>query len=331
MSKTVLITGGAGYVGSALVPSLLEAGYKVIVYDLYLFGDNIFKEIKNENLVEIKGDIRDKEKLIKAGMGVDYLIHLACISNDPSFELNPELGKSVNYDAFFNVIETVKNNNIKRIVFASSASVYGTQEGDVTEDLKGEPLTDYAKFKALCEKALKDSGLKNYVCVRPGTVNGYAPRVRLDLIINNFTIRALINKKISFFGGWQLRPSINVNDMVRVYKLLIEASDELVHEKAFNAGFQNTTVEDMAKMVVNVLQKNNIENNIQVEKLDVPDKRSYHLNSEKIKKELGFIPKFTIEDGILSIVEAFKKGLIADGLNNPIYHNTKMMQMTGLK
>ena len=331
MKKTVLITGGAGYVGSALVPSLLNDGYKVIVYDLYLFDDDIFKDIKGKDLVEIKGDIRDKQKMIDAGKGVDYLVHLACISNDPSFELNPELGKSVNYDAFQNVIEAVKSNNIKRIVFASSASVYGTQDGDVVEYLEGNPLTDYAKFKKLCEKALKDSGLTNYVCVRPGTVNGYAPRLRLDLIINNFTIRALINKKISFFGGWQLRPSINVNDMVRVYKLLLEAPDKLVHEKAFNAGFDNTTVEDMAKMVVDVLKKNNIEDDIQLEKLDVPDKRSYHLNSEKIKKELGFVPNFTIEDGILSIVEAYKNGLIADGLDNPIYHNTKMMQKIGLK
>ncbi|OGI78946.1 hypothetical protein A3F19_02795 [Candidatus Nomurabacteria bacterium RIFCSPHIGHO2_12_FULL_37_29] len=330
MNKIVLITGGAGYVGSALVPSLLDSGYKVVVYDLYLFG-NVFKEIKNKNLTEIKGDIRDKGKLLEAGKGVDYLIHLACISNDPSFELDPKLGKSINYDAFQNVIETVKSNNIKRIIFASSASIYGTQEGDVMENLKGVPLTDYAKFKLLCEEALKDSGLKNYVSVRPGTVNGYAPRLRLDLIINNFTIRALVNKKISFFGGWQLRPSININDMVRVYKLLIEAPDELVHEKAFNAGFQNATVEDMAKMVVKVFVERNIENRIQVEKLDVPDKRSYHLNSEKIKAELGFIPNFTIEDGILSIVEAFKKGLIADGLDNPIYHNTKMMKLTALK
>lgn len=331
MNKTVLVTGGAGYVGSALVPSLLRDGYKVVVYDLYLFGDDIFKDVKMGDLVEIKGDIRDKQKMIDAGKGVDYLVHLACISNDPSFELNPELGKSINYDAFSNIIETVKRNNIKRIVFASSASVYGTQEGDVTEDLGGTPLTDYAKFKLLCEEALRDSGLKNYVSVRPGTVNGYAPRLRLDLIINNFTIRALINKEISFFGGWQLRPSINVNDMVRVYKLLLEAPDELVHGKAFNAGFQNTTVEDMAKMVVNVLKKNNIENDIQLEKLDVPDKRSYHLNSEKIKKELGFVPNFTIEDGILSIVEAFNKNLLDDPLNNPIYHNTKMMQKIGLK
>src|SRR3989338_7826833 len=126
MNKIVLITGWAGYVGSALVPSLLDSGYKVVVYDLYLFG-NVFKEIKNKNLTEIKGDIRDKGKLLEAGKGVDYLIHLACISNDPSFELDPKLGKSINYDAFQNVIETVKSNNIKRIIFASSASIYEIQ------------------------------------------------------------------------------------------------------------------------------------------------------------------------------------------------------------
>lgn len=330
MDKTVLITGGAGYVGSALAPALLEAGYKVIVYDLYLFGEP-FKDLKSDRLIEIKGDIRDREKLLEAGKGADYLIHLACISNDPSFELNPQLGKSINYDAFENVIDTVKENGIKRLVFASSASVYGTQDGDVTEDIEGVPLTDYAKYKFLCEKRLKESGLSNHVSVRPGTVNGYAPRVRLDLIINNFTIRALINKKISFFGGWQLRPSINVNDMVRVYKLMLESPDALVHGKAFNAGFENATVEDMAKMVIKVLKEKNIESNVELEKLDVPDKRSYHLNSEKIKKELGFQPQWGIQDGILSIAEAFKKGLISDGLDNPIYHNTKMMLQVGLK
>lgn len=326
----VLITGGAGYVGSALVPSLLKDGYKVIVYDLYLFGD-VFKEINNKNLIEIKGDIRDREKLIAAGKGADYFIHLACISNDPSFELNPELSKTINYDAFFNVLETAKRNKSKRLIFASSASVYGTQDGEVTEDIKGEPLTDYAKSKLFCENVLKDSGFKNYVVVRPGTVNGYAPRLRLDLIVNNFTIRGLINKKVSFFGGWQLRPSININDMVRVYKLLIESPNELVSGEAFNAGFQNNRVADMANLVAAVLRRNNITDRIEIEKLDLFDKRSYHLNSEKIKKELRFDPKFTIEDGILSIASAFEKNLIEDGLNNPIYHNTKMMQAVDLK
>lgn len=331
MPKTILITGGAGYVGSALVPSLLKDGYKVIVYDLYLFGDDVFREINNKSLIEIKGDIRDKEKLINAGKGADYLIHLACISNDPSFELNPELGKSINYDAFFNVLETVKRDKIKRLVFASSASVYGTQEGEVTEDIKGIPLTDYAKSKLFCENVLRDSGFKNYVIVRPGTVNGYARRLRLDLIINNFTIRALINKKVSFFGGWQLRPSININDMVRVYKLLIESPDNLVSRKAFNAGFQNNKVEDMANLVVSILKKNNIADGIETEKLDIFDKRSYHLNSEKIKKELDFTPKFTPEDGILSIARAFNGNEIEDGLNNPLYYNIKMMQSIDLK
>lgn len=330
MAKTVLITGGAGYVGSALVPSLLKDGYKVIVYDLYLFGD-VFKKIKNKNLIEIKGDIRNKEKLINAGRGADYLIHLACISNDPSFELNPELSRSINYDAFFNVLETVKINEIKRLVFASSASVYGIQESDVTEDLKGVPLTDYGKYKLLCEDALRDSGLRNYVIVRPGSIFGYAPRLRLDLIINNFTIRALINKKISFFGGWQLRPHININDMVRLYKLLIESSDKAVHQKVFNASLKNVTVEDTAKLVAQVLKDKYIAHDIQIEKLDVFDKRSYHLNSEKIKRELGFIPEFKIEEGVSSIAAAFNNNLIEDGLNNPLYHNIKTMQSVDLK
>ena len=325
-----MITGGAGYVGSALVPRLLKNGYKVIVYDLYLFGD-VFRGINNKNLVEIKGDIRDKEKLVNAGKGVDYLIHLACIANDPSFDLNPELGKSINYDAFFNILETVKRNKVKRLIFASSASVYGAQDGEVTEEVRGNPLTDYGKSKLFCEDVLKDSGFKNYVIVRPGTVNGYAPRLRLDLLINNFTIRALINKKISFFGGWQMRPHININDIVRVYNLLIELPDELIQGEVFNVGFQNTRIEDTAILITKVLENNRISENIKIEKLDVFDERSYRLNSEKIKKELGFVPKFTIEDSILSIVEVYKRGLIKDGLNNPLYHNVKLMQSINLK
>ncbi len=329
MNKTILITGGAGYVGSALVPSLLKDGYKVAVYDLYLYGD-VFREIKNKNLIEIKGDIRDREKLIKAGRGIDYLIHLACISNDPSFELNPELGKSINYDAFFNVLETVKRNKIKRLVFASSASIYGVQDGEVTENVRGKPITDYGKYKLYCENVLRKSNLKNYVIVRPGSVCGYASRMRLDLLVNTLTIHALVNKKILVFGGTQLRPQINIEDMIRVYKLLLEAPEQKVNEKVFNAGFLNMNVEDTAKLIAQILKENNIEKDINIEKVNTHDERSYHLNSEKIKEELGFIPKFKIEDAVLNIAKAFEKGLIKYGINNPIYHNVKLMKSINL-
>jgi len=330
MGKTVLITGGAGYVGSVLVPTLLQAGHRVIVYDLYLFGKP-FTSIKNKNLVEIEGDIRDGEKLIRAGRDADCLIHLACIANDPSFELNPALGKSINYDAFFHVLETVKRNNIKRLIFASSASVYGTMEGEVTEDRRGNPLTGYGKYKLLCEDTLRDSGLKNYVIVRPGSIFGYAPRLRLDLITNNFTINGLINRKISFRGGWQLRPHIGINDIIRVYKLLLEAPESMVQQKIFNVSFKNITVADTAMLVAGVLEERYASPAIRIEKLEVFDNRSYHLNSEKIKKELRFVPAFTVEEGVASIANAAGNNLIKDGLDNPLYHNVKMMQFINLK
>ena len=330
MNKTVLITGGAGYVGSALVPLLLSSGHRIIVYDLYLYGD-IFKNIKNRNLIEIKGDIRDKEKLINASRGADGLIHLACLANDPSFELNPELGKAINYDAFFNILEAAQKNKIKRLIFASSASVYGTQEDEVTEDIRGRPLTDYGKYKLLCEDVLRDWGLKNYVIVRPGSIFGYAPRLRLDLITNNFTIRGLLEKKISFFGGWQLRPHIGIKDIIRVYQLLLEAPEEAVNEKVFNVSLKNVSVKDTAQLVADVLKEKHSLPDVQIEKLDVFDKRSYHLNSEKIKKELGFIPKFTLEEGVTSIADAEKNNLINDGLNNPLYYNVKLMKLINLK
>ena len=323
--KTILITGGAGYVGSALVPSLLNKGYKVVVYDLYLYGD-VFGDINNPNLVEIKGDIRDKKKLIKSGEGVDQLIHLACISNDPSFELNPILGKSINYDAFFNVIETVKKNKIKRLIYASSASSYGIKNCEVTEEVEQTPVTDYAKYKAECEKVLRNSDL-NYVVVRPATVCGYAPRLRLDLVVNILTISALVNKKIKIIGESLLRPNINIKDMVSVYECLLEAPDSLVNREVFNTGFQNMSVGEIARLVKDVLSDENVE----LENINTDDARSYHLNSDKIKNILEFKPEYDVREAIIGLKKAFNAGLIIDGLNNPLYHNIKMMQMVNLQ
>lgn len=330
--QTVLVTGGAGYVGSALVPSLLQKGYKVIVYDLYLYGD-VFSAFKNHpHLIEVKADIRDKKKLLEATKNVDILLHLACISNDPSYELNPTLGKSINYDAFFNLTDAARINKIRRFVYASTSSVYGVKnEKDVRETSSCEPLTDYSKYKLECEKILLDFGSKNpdieHVIVRPATVCGYAPRLRLDLVVNILTINALMNKKIKIFGGKQLRPNINLKDVVRVYELLLSASSEKINGEIFNAGFQNRTVEELAIVVKNVIG----DSRITFEYVPTDDMRSYHINSDKIREVLGFKPKYTIEDGVQTLVDAYNKNLIIDGLTNPFYYNIKLMQKVDLK
>jgi len=330
MNKTIFITGGAGYVGSSLVPNLLEDGYKVIVYDLYLYGD-IFKNVVNKNLVEIKGDIRDKEKLIKASKGVDYLIHLACISNDPSFDLDPELGKSINYDAFQNIIDVCTTNKIKRLIIASSTSQYGVRPVgvDVTEDTEAEPITDYAKYKIMCEKKLLEQDPQDfeYVFVRPATVCGYAPRMRLDIALNNITILALVNKKIKIFGGTQIRPALNIKDMVRFYKLMLETPAEKINKQAFNVSCGNYTVMEMAQEVRKVLGDASME----IEVVPQNDPRSYHVNSDKSKSVLGFEYKYGIDAAIGSIAGAYNNGLIKDPLNNKIYYNIKLMQSVDLK
>lgn len=329
--KNVLITGGAGYVGSALVPKLLEDGYNVTVYDLYIYGD-VFSGLKNKpNLKAIKADIRDEKKLIEATKNIDAVIHLACVSNDPSFELDPNLGKSINYDAFFSLLKAAKVNSVSRFIYASTSSVYGVKkEKNVTEEATCEPLTDYSRYKLECEKLLSEFGKNNdleHVTVRPATVCGYAPRLRLDLIVNILTIHALVNKKIKILGGKQLRPNINIKDMVRVYEIMLSASEEKINGEIFNAGYQNYTVEELAKIVKDAVGDERIE----LEYVPTSDMRSYHINSDKIKKVLGFEPKYTIEDAVQSLVDAYGNGLITDGLNNPLYHNIKMMQRVKMK
>ena len=327
----ILVTGGAGYVGSALVPELLQKGYNVKVYDLYFYGD-VFSHLNdNPNLTQIKADIRDKKKLMEATKNVDAIIHLACISNDPSFELDSGLGKAINYDAFFNLLDAAKINNVKKFIYASTSSVYGVKkEKNVREDATCEPLTDYSKYKLECEKLLLEFGKNNdieHVIVRPATVCGYAPRLRLDLIVNILTIHALINRKIKIFGGKQLRPNINIKDMVRVYELFLSAAKEKINGEIFNAGYQNYTVEEIANIVKNAIGDRDIIS----EYVQTDDMRSYHINSDKIKNVLGFQPRYTIEDAVKSIKVAYEGGLIIDGLNNPLYHNIKMMQKVKLE
>ncbi len=325
--KKVFITGGAGYLGSLLVPSLLDKGYEVTVYDLYIYG-NVLKP--HQNLKEIKGDIRNREKLIDASKNHDAFIHLACISNDPSFDLNTKLGKSINYRAFQNVIDSCTVNGIKRLIVASSTAQYGIKpiNVEVTEETKAEPITDYAKYKVKCEKKLlkQDPGFE-YVFVRPATLCGYSPRLRLDLSVNTLTSHALTNKKIIVFGGSQMRPVLNIKDMVRFYELMLEEPAKKIHKQAFNVSYKNYTMIEIAEEVKKTLKDDSIE----IEVVPTDDLRSYHINTDKMKKVLGFECHYGINDAIQSLVKAFNKGLIKDPFNNPIYHNIKRMKEINLK
>ena len=314
--------------GSALVPGLLSAGHEVRAYDLYLYGDDVLDP--HPRLRKIKADLRDRKALVEAGRGCDAVLHLACISNDPSFELNPALGKSINLDAFDHVLESVRQAKPERFIYASSSSIYGVKsDPNVVEDTLPEPLTDYSKFKLECEHRLARANLPAETCwtiIRPATVCGYARRLRLDLVVNILTINALINGVIRVFGGPQLRPNIEIGDMVRAYEVLLEAPREKVHREAFNAGYHNLSLDEIAALVKKTIGDPKME----IRHEPTNDPRSYHVNSDKIAKVLGFRAKNGLEVAIRSLVEAFRAGKIRDGLKNPLYHNIKRMQELNL-
>lgn len=328
--KQVLVTGGAGYVGAVLVPKLLQAGYQVKVIDLYLYGEDVLAAVKNHpGLEEIKGDIRDRLLLEKIMPGCDAVIHLACISNDPSFELDPNLGKSINYDAFLDLVDVAKNSGVKRFIYASSSSVYGIKETEnVTEDLPLQPLTDYSKYKALCEDVLLSKREPGFVTLvlRPATVCGYSPRLRLDLTVNILTNHAVNNNKITVFGGQQKRPNIHIEDMTDLYIKSLQWSDEAIDGKIFNAGYENHTVMEIAEMVRQAVGE-------QVEIITTPtnDNRSYHISSDKIKQELGFTPQHTIIEAVQDLVKAFAANQIPNSMTDIRYYNIKTMQHINLK
>lgn len=323
--KSVFVTGGAGYVGSRLIPRLLNENYKVKVLDLCIYGDNIFGlHINNPNLQLIKGDLRNTDLIKENISGSDAVIHLACISNDPSFELNPNLGKSINYDAFIPLVELAKQAKVSRFIYASSSSVYGVKsELNVTEDLPLEPLTDYSKYKALCEDELLSRRTPGFNCViiRPATVCGYSTRMRLDLTVNILTNHAINNGKIVVFGGDQKRPNIHIDDMVDVYISALKQDEKKIDGKIFNAGYHNHTVNEIAEIVRNV-----IDPNVKIVKSLSDDNRSYHISSEKIKREWGFEPKRSIADAVKNIKRAFDLNLIHNSMENPRYYNIKQMQ-----
>ena len=326
-NKKIFITGGAGYVGAVLTPYLLGKGYEVTVFDLMIYGENVLK--KNPNLKIIKGDIRDTELLNRELPGHEVVIHLACISNDPSFELNPSLGRSINLEAFKPLVEIAKKNLVERFIYASTSSVYGIKkEKDVDETMSLEPLTDYSKYKVDCEIILKKYITENFtpVIIRPATVCGYSPRQRLDVVVNILTNLAYHKKEISVFGGDQLRPNIHIFDMARAYEFLINAPKDKVSGQIFNAGYENQTVNHLAQLVKRV-----IGDDVKIKKITSDDNRSYHISSDKIKNVLKFSTEKTIEDAVRDLKDAFDKKILNETLTNEKYFNIKRMNNLKLK
>ena len=319
--KKIFITGGAGYVGAVMVPHMLDQGYEVTVLDLMIYGDYVLP--KHQNLKAVTGDIRNQELLKKLIPGHDVVIHLACISNDPSFEMNPNLGKSINLDSFEPLVQISKNANFKRFFYASSSSVYGIKdEPNVYEEMELEPLTDYSIFKAECEKILDKYQSDEFTTttIRPATVCGYSPRQRLDVVVNILTNLAYHKREISIFGGEQLRPNIHIKDMVEVYMVLLRAQKEKIAGKIYNAGYENHSVKDIALTV-----KNAVGNDVKLITSHSDDNRSYHVSSKKIQNELGFVAKHTIRDAVKDLCEAFDQNLLPYSLENEMYFNIKRM------
>lgn len=325
--NTVYVTGGGGYVGAVLVPKLLAAGYNVRVLDLFIYGEEVLSP--HPNLTKIKGDLRDDKLLQQTIPGCDALIHLACISNDPSFELNPDLGKSINFDAFEPLVKIARGAGVKRFIYASSSSVYGVkEEEEVTEALSLEPLTDYSRYKAMCELVLGRYQSPEFttVTIRPATVCGYSPRLRLDLSVNILTNHAINKGKITVFGGEQQRPNLHIEDMTDLYLRLLQAPDRQIAGKIWNAGYQNLKLREIAELVRRVVGKD-----VEIVTEPTNDNRSYRVSSAKIAREFGFTARHSVEDAVRDLKTAFDAGKVPNPLTDIRYYNIKTMQALNLR
>ena len=332
--KKVLVVGGAGYCGSLLLPQLLEEGWDVTVFDILWYGSDHLPK-GNRKLKVIQGDVRDTEKVAEACAGQNSVLHLACISNDASFELDERLSTSVNLESFEPVVVAAKKAGVRRFVFASSSSVYGVSDSpDVTEDHPLVPLTLYNKYKGMCEPLLLKYTDEEFVGVvfRPATVCGYAPRQRLDLSVNILTNHAVNKSKITVFGGSQLRPNLHVQDYADLCKLLLTAPEERIANQIFNCGVQNLSIMDIATAVKKVVEEEFPDKgSIAIEVTASNDLRSYHINSSKIKRALGFEPKHSVEDAVRDLCKAFREGRLPNSFDDDRYYNVRTMKAIGAK
>jgi len=324
----VLITGGAGYVGCVLVPKLLSAGYEVTVYDLLFYGGDGLPA--HPNLRMVQADIRNISAYRKAVAEHESVIHLACISNDPSFELNPEWSRSINYECFEPLVRVSKSAGVSRFIYVSSSSVYGVSDApEVTEEHPLVPLTDYNRYKGLCEPLLLRHQSRDFttVIVRPATICGYSPRMRFDLSVNILTNLAVNKGIITVFGGNQKRPNIHVDDVADLYVRLLHVPESVIAGEIFNANQANYTIREIAELVKAVVEQEMPEKTpIQIVTSPSNDPRSYHVTARKIAERLGYVPRRTVERAVRDLCQAFKDGKLPNSLTDERYINLKTIK-----
>ncbi len=310
----ILVTGGSGFKGSVLIPKLLEDGHEILSIDTNWFGDNL---ISHPALNKICCDIRNIDQI--PFDGIETIIHLANIANDPAVELNPNLSWEINVLASQRLADKAVRNGVKKIIYASSGSVYGIKEEQkVTEDLPLLPISTYNKTKMVSERVfLSYKDKLEIVCIRPATVCGYSPRMRLDVSVNMLTYQALKNKKITVFGGNQTRPNIHIKDMVNVYRHFINA--KIIESGCYNAGFENISIIEIAKMVTR-----KIESEIIITESNDP--RSYRQDSSKLL-QTGFIQKYNVMNAIEDIIDSYNSGKIPESEKS---YTVKWMKKIGL-
>lgn len=327
----VLITGGAGYIGSMLTRALLADGVPVRVLDRRLFGDGL-AAVTDPLLENVLGDIRDVDQYRAALDGVGVVVHLAAVANDPSFDLDPEVGRSVNFDCLDHVFRLAEQHGVRRFVYASSASVYGISDApEVDEGHPLVPITDYNRYKAAGEDLLFPLTRPGFetVAVRAATVCGYSTRQRLDLTVNMLTAQAVRAREITVFGGAQYRPNVHLRDLVAVYRrLVLDASLGVLDGKPLNVGHQNLPVAEIAELIaaeVTTLTGNAITTTT----TPSDDQRSYRLTSSRLAETLGITPRLTVADACAEVASAIIKGKLPDALTNPRYYNVRWMRQWG--
>ena len=332
--KAVLITGGAGYVGARLVPSLLAAGNQVRVLDAQFFPNGLSGVINHPRLEFIKGDIRDRNIVDASLRGMQTVIHLAAVANDPSFNADPLLSRSINMDCLSHIMGAAKRLGCRRFIYASSASVYGINDEPIVDEKQPcRPITDYNRYKAEGEKILFDLADASFetIAVRAATVCGWSPRQRLDLTVNILTASAIARGVITVLGGNQYRPNVHIGDLCRLYALLVQRESlDTLCGRAINVGYQNHTVADIASRVKQVVDRY-LCKDTPIATRASDDVRSYRLDSGLIERELGFQFVYTIRDAVLELCEQWQSGFFLDSddpMTDSRYHNLINMRQS---